>query len=107
MREKRLQETTVEIQALTSLKIGLEGSLQTSDTRALNDKVTYEREMRLKKEEIDKLCTKLQGLDKELKEKIEQIHALEQKRDQVRDAYEQMLAAVRSELCKCTGNSKG
>ena len=98
VREKRLQESTVEIQALTSLKAGLEGSLQTSNARALDDKAKYEQEMSLRREEVDKFCTKVQELEKELKEKIAGIHALEQERDQVRDAYEQMLAAVRNEL---------
>ena len=98
LREKRLQQTTVEIQALTSLKTGLEGSLQTSNTRALDDKAEYEREFSLKKEEMDKLCTKLTELEKELEKKIDRVHALEQERDQVRDAYEQMLVDVRNEL---------
>ena len=98
LREKRLQQTTVEIQALTSLKTGLEGSLQTSNARALDDKAEYERELSLKKEEMDKLCTKLTELEKELEEKIDRVHALEQERDQVRDAYEQMLVDVRNEL---------
>ena len=98
LREKRLQQTTVEIQALTSLKTGLEGSLQTSNARTLDDKAKYERELSLKKEEMDKLCIKLTELEKEVEEKIDRVHTLEQERDQVRDAYEQMLVDVRNEL---------
>lgn len=98
VREKRLQESTVEIQALTSLKAGLEGSLQTSNARAHDDRAAYEREISLKKEEGDKLCTKLQGFEEELKEKAELIHALEKERDQVRDEYEKILADLKSGL---------
>lgn len=98
VREKRLQESTVEIQALTSLKAGLEGSLQTSNARAHDDRAAYEREISLKKEEVDKLCTKLQGFEEELKEKAELIHALEKERDQVRDEYEKILADLKSGL---------
>ena len=98
VREKRLQESTVEIQALTSLKAGLEGSLQTSNARAHDDRAAYEREISLKKEEVDELCTKLQGFEEELKEKAELIHALEKERDQVRDEYEKILADLKSGL---------
>lgn len=98
LREKRLQETSIEIQALTSLKTGLEGSLQTSNARALDDKANYEREISLKNKEMDMLSANLHRLEKELEEKTGRVHALEQERDQVRDAYEEMLAAVRSEL---------
>ena len=98
VREKRLQESTVEIQALTSLKAGLEGSLQTSNARAHDDRAAYEREISLKKEEVDELCTKFQGFEEELKEKAELIHALEKERDQVRDEYEKLLADLKSGL---------
>lgn len=98
VREKRLQKTTVEIQALASLKAGLEGSLQTSNARAHEEKLRYDREISLKKEEMDKLSKELQRLEKDLENKLHQIQALEQERDHVRDAYEQMLAAVKSEL---------
>lgn len=98
VREKRLQETTLEIQALTSLKTGLEGNLQTSNARAHDDKVKYEREMGLRKEEIENVSKEMQRLEKELENRLQQIQDLEKERDQVRDAYEQMLAAVKSEL---------
>ena len=94
----RERKSTVEIQALTSLKAGLEGSLQTSNARAHDDRAAYEREISLKKEEVDELCTKLQGFEEELKEKAKLIHALEKERDQVRDEYEKILADVKSGL---------
>lgn len=102
VREKRLQQTTVEIQALTSLKAGLEGSLQTSNARANDEKVKHDREMSLRKEEMDKLSKEIQCLEKELENRLQQVQALEQERNQVRDAYEQMLAAVKSELGEFT-----
>ena len=105
VREKRLQQTTVEIQALTSLKAGLEGSLQTSNARAHDDKVKFDREMSLKKDEVDKLNKELLRLEKELEDRWQKIQALEQERDQVRDAYEQMLADVKSELGEFTPSS--
>lgn len=98
VREKRLQQTTVEIQALSSLKAGLEGSLQTSSARANDEKVKYEREMSLRKEEMDKMSEQIQRLEKDLESRLQQIQALEQERDHVRDAYEQMMAGVKSEL---------
>lgn len=98
LREKRLQETTVEIQALATLKTGLEGSLQTSNARALDEKANYERELSLKTEKLEMVGAKLQEFEKELLKKTEQVQALEKERDQVRDAYEQMLADVRKEL---------
>ena len=102
VREKRLQQTTVEIQALSSLKAGLEGSLQTSNARANDEKNKYQREMSLRKEELDKMSEKIQRLEKDLESRLQQIQALEQERDHVRDAYEQMMAGVKSELGKCT-----
>ena len=98
VREKRLQQTTVEIQALSSLKAGLEGSLQTSNARANDEKVKYEREMSLRNGEMDKMSEQIQRLEKDLENKLQQIQALEQERDHVRDAYEQMMAGVKSEL---------
>ena len=98
VREKRLQQTTVEIQALSSLKAGLEGSLQTSNARANDEKVKYEREMSLRKEEMDKMSEQIRRLEKDLESRLQQIQALEQERDHVRDAYEQMMAGVKSEL---------
>ena len=98
VREKRLQQTAVEIQALSSLKTGLEGSLQTSNTRANDEKVKYDREMTLKKDEMDKMREQIQRLEKDLEIKLQQIRALEQDRDRVKDEYEQMMAGVKSEL---------
>lgn len=98
VREKRLQQTAVEIQALSSLKTGLEGSLQTSNTRANDEKVKYDREMSLKKDEMDKMREQIQRLEKDLEIKLQQIRALEQDRDRVKDEYEQMMAGVKSEL---------
>jgi len=98
VREKRLQQTAVEIQALSSLKTGLEGSLQTSNTRANDEKVKYDREMSLKEDEMDKMREQIQRLEKDLEIKLQQIRALEQDRDRVKDAYEQMMAGVKSEL---------
>ena len=98
VREKRLQETSVEIQALTSLKAGLEGSLQTSNARAHDEKVKYDKEMSLRKDEMDKLSEEIQRLEKDLENRLQQIQALEQERDRVRDAYEQMMAGVKSQL---------
>ena len=102
VREKRLQQNTVEIQALSSLKAGLEGSLQTSNTRANDEKVKYDREMTLMKEEMKKLSEKIQRLEKDLENRLQQIQALEQDRDRIRDAYEQMMAGVKSELGEFT-----
>lgn len=102
VREKRLQQTTVEIQALTSLKAGLEGSLQTSNARAHDEKVQYDREMSLRKDEMDKLSQQIQRLEKDLENRLQYIQGLEQERDHVRDAYEQMMAGVKSELGEFT-----
>lgn len=102
VREKRLQQTTVEIQALSSLKAGLEGSLQTSNARANDERVEYEREVSLRKEEMDKMSEQILRLEKVLESRSQQIQALEQERDRVRDAYEQMMAGVKSELGEFT-----
>jgi len=98
VREKRLQQTTVEIQALSSLKAGLEGSLQTSNARALDEKVKYDREMSLRNGEMDKMSEQIQRLEKDMENRLQQIQALEQERDHVRDTYEQMMAGVKNEL---------
>lgn len=98
VREKRLQQTTVEIQALSSLKAGLEGSLQTSNARALDEKVKYDREMSLRNGEMDKMSEQIQCLEKDMENRLQQIQALEQERDHVRDTYEQMMAGVKNEL---------
>ena len=105
IREKRLQQTTVEIQALSSLKAGLEGSLQTSNARANDEKVKYEREMSLTKTEMNKMSEQIQRLEKDLESKLQQFEALEQERDHVRDAYEEMMAGVRSELGELPRNT--
>ncbi|XP_020618809.1 myosin-15-like [Orbicella faveolata] len=98
VREKRLQQTTVEIQALSSLKAGLEGSLQTSNARALDEKVKYDREMSLRNGEMNKMSEQIQRLEKDMENRLQQIQALEQERDHVRDTYEQMMAGVKNEL---------
>ena len=100
LREKTLQETNVEIQALATLKTGLEGSLQTSNVRAADDRAKFERDLSLSKGEVDKLHAMLKGLEKEIAEKSERVHTLELEKEQVKDAYEQMLADVRNELGK-------
>lgn len=106
LREKTLQETNVEIQALATLKTGLEGSLQTSNVRAADDRAKFERDLSLSKEEVDKLHAMLKGLEKEIAEKSERVHTLELEKEQVKDAYEQMLADVRNELDSKRANSE-
>ena len=98
IREKRLQETTIEVQALANLKAGLEGSLQTSNARAHDNQLKYVAEMSLMKEEVDELTKQRQRLEEELENRLQKIQALEKERDQVRETYEKMLAALKSEL---------
>lgn len=100
LREKRLHETNMEIEALAILKTGLEGSLQTSNARALDDKARYERELSLTKEKGERLQGELKMLEKALEEKNDRLHAVEIEKDQIREAYEQMLAELRNELGK-------
>ena len=100
LREKRLLETNMEIEALAILKTGLEGSLQTSNARALDDKARYERELSLTEEKGERLKGELKMLQKALDEKNDRLHAVEIEKDQIREAYEQMLAEVRNELGK-------
>lgn len=100
LREKRLHETNMEIEALAILKTGLEGSLQTSNARALDDKARYERELSLTEEKGERLQGELKMLEKALEEKNDRLHAVEIEKDQIREAYEQMLAELRNELGK-------
>ena len=100
LREKRLLETNMEIEALAVLKTGLEGSLQTSNARALDDKARYERELSVSEEKGERLKGELKMLEKALDEKNGRLHAVEIEKDQIREAYEQMLAEVRNELGK-------
>ncbi|XP_074620148.1 uncharacterized protein LOC141878959 [Acropora palmata] len=106
LREKRLLETNMEIEALAILKTGLEGSLQTSNARALDDKARYEKELSLTEEKGERLKGELKMLQKALDEKNDRLHAVEIEKDQIREAYEQMLAEVRNELDAKVNNSE-
>lgn len=98
IREKRLQETTIEIRALTSLKAGLEGSLQTSNARVHDNQLKYDKEITLVKKEVEELTKQRQRFEEELENRLQQIQTSEKERDQVREAYEKMLADLKSEL---------
>ena len=102
LKDKRLQQTAFEIEALTSLKEGLEGSLQTCSARAHDDKVKYDKEMESKKQELEGLNKQRKDLEEGLVEKTNQIRTLEQERNQIHDAYEQILLEMKKELGGCS-----
>ena len=80
------------------MKAGLEGSLQTSNARAHDNQLKYDKEITLVKKEVEELTKQRQRFEEELENRLQQIQASEKERDQVREAYEKMLADLKSEL---------